>query len=651
MATDDVPRPSRRLFELLEAFLSAPDSDPKAALRALTGALKQALADGASGEAARALAAAALPTLDYTSAQSLVRILKQVEERGAAPGDAARIAVLGSFTTGQLTDLTRLFLFAAGVRAEIYEADYGVFRQEILDPTSRLNAFRPQFALLCATRHDLAHVPELDADAQGVAQLVEAERADWADLWERLHRQTGCQVVQGNFVPPAWRLLANHEPRHPASLGSFIAQLNATLVERAPPFVTIHDVDQLAAQLGRRAWSDERFFHQAKLPCSPEFLVEYAHDLASIVAAQLGLAKKCLVLDLDNTLWGGVVGDDGMAGLRLGQGDAESEAFLDVQRYARGLRRRGVILAVCSANEDKHARQVFLEHPDMILKLDDIACFVANWNDKATNLRAIAAELNIGLSSMVFLDDDPTQRSLVRQLLPEVSVPEVPRDPAEFIGILERRRYFQVVSMGAEDLGRTELYRGNAERKSSMSSAESLEDFLATLEMVATIEPIGEANLQRSAQLINKTNQFNLTTRRYPPASVLSMAQDPQWITRTVRLTDRFGDNGLISVLLAKQADGVLHVDTWLMSCRVLRRGVESFLMNHLFEAARQCGAERIRGEYAPSPKNELVREHYRKLGFTLSRSEADGRCVWELPVTDDWQPIKTFVREMQSDE
>lgn len=639
----------RDLARVIEAFLSAPEAERKAALKALTRAYGAALARGAFDDAATALRAAVVPTLDYTSGQSLVRHLGKL--RDGAPGADApvKLAVVGSYTTQQLTALIELFLFAAGVDAEIYEADYDVFRQEILDPTSGLHAFGPQFVYVCSGWHDLANVPGLDVDADRVNELVDAELAEWGQLWGRMHGTSGCQVVQNNFVPPPYRLLANHEMQHGASLGTFVDRINRAMVERSPAHVTVHDVDHLAAQVGRRVFSESRFFHHAKLPCAPECLVEYAHSVASVITAQLGLSKKCLVLDLDNTLWGGVVGDDGLGGIRLGQGDPESEAFQEIQRYARGLRERGVILAVCSANEEKNAVEVFTDHPEMVLKLDDISCFVANWTDKATNLRAIAQELNIGLSSLVFLDDDPGQRALVRQFLPEVAVPEVPPDPSEVIAVLDRHRYFQVVSVGSEDLKRTELYRANAERQSSMSASTSIDDFLATLEMKALVGPIAEANMQRSAQLIGRTNQFNLTTRRHPPATVQSIAADSDWVTRTVRLTDRFGDNGLISVLLAKKMDGVLDIDTWLMSCRVLRRGVENMLMNDLHALARSEGLGVIRGEYIPTAKNGIVSDHYETLGFALADSREGGHTVWELAVSDDWQPMTTFIEQTET--
>ena len=520
-------RPPQELHDRLERFLSARPPERREAFRRLGAALEAGCADGRRDEVRQALRLTALPDLDHTSALALLRLYRSLREEAPPAGDAVKIAILGSVTTDPLAGFIELFLFALGVDTEILEAGYGVLDQEILDRESRLHAFQPAFVFLATSWRDLRHRPGVDDDAQAVGERVASELAEWTSRWETLHERLGCQIVQNAFAPPPWRVLGNHELGRPSSLGRFVAEVNRRFHDGAPSYVTIHDVDQLAASAGRWRWDAGRFHHLAKLPCAPEYLVDYAHSVASVIAASLGKAKKCLVLDLDDTLWGGLIGEDGLGGIRLGQGDAESEAFVEFQRYARELRQRGVILAVCSANDDRVAREPFEQHPEMVLRLDDISCFVANWQDKATNLRAIAEELGIGLDSFVFLDDDPAQRALVRRLVPEVAVPEVPSDPSAFVEIIERRRFFQVVSVGAEDLRRTELYQANTERARSQVAAASLEDFLASLEMTARIEPVHEGNLERSTQLINKTNQFNLNGRRWSTGDMLAVARAP----------------------------------------------------------------------------------------------------------------------------
>jgi FkbH-like protein len=597
---------------------------------------------------ATALRLALNPMLDYASAQSLNRHYKELppEARGRLK---LKLAVLGGFTTHQLRELIELYLFAAGIAAEVYEAEYSVFRQEILDPSSHLYQFKPNVVYLATHWRNLGHLPKLSNSASEVSNLLEAEYHDWATLWQTAHDRLACQIMQDNFETPPWRSLGNHEMRHSATLSRFIGDINRLLMERAPPYVTIHDVDALAANVGRRVWSDDRFFLHAKMPCAPEHLVEYAHSVSSVLAAQRGINRKCLVLDLDNTLWGGVVGDDGIEGIHVRQGDPEGEAYLSFQRYVKALGTRGVILAVCSKNNEQTAREVFEKHPDMILRLDDISCFVANWTDKATNLRSIAKQLNIGLDSLVFVDDNPAERSIIRQMVPEVAVPEISADPIEAIEVLERSRYFQVVTLGSEDFKRTEYYRANAQRAEIEASAGTLDDFLCSLNMTGTIQPIEATTLQRATQLINKSNQFNLTTRRRGMAELLALTQSPDWLTCTVSLSDRFGQNGLISVLLAHVQQDVLEIDTWLMSCRVLKRGVEHFLLNHLCAEAIARKLKCIRGEYIPTAKNDLVRNHYAELGFHKVNAQPDGHTGWELSLAD-YRPLSNFITRVRAD-
>ncbi|NLC58663.1 MAG: HAD-IIIC family phosphatase [Armatimonadetes bacterium] len=638
------------LLMALEDFLSAPEAQRPDARARLLAALRAALADGCWEEAALTLRRALVPTLDYTTAQSLYRVYRQLRPQLPDPGVPLKLALLSNVTSDPLAQFLELFLFANGVAVELYRSDYGLLRQEILDPDSGLYAFRPRILFLATTWRDLSEAPPVSADAATVQARVEAEVAGWAQLWRLAHERLGCQVVQNNFDAPPWRALANHETRHPAGFGRFVAAVNASLADAAPPYVTLHDLDHLASTAGRWAWHEARFFYHAKLPCAPECLVDYAHSAASVIAAHLGLARKCLVLDLDNTLWGGVIGDDGLGGIRLGQGEAEAEAFVAFQHYVKALRQRGVLLAVCSKNEEATARAVFEQHPAMVLRLDDIACFVANWQDKATNLRQIARQLNIGLNSLVFVDDNPAERALVRQLAPEVAVPELPADPSGYIRALECHRFFQTTSLAGEDLRRTEFYRANAAREQAEASATNVAEFLQSLRMVARVEPVHEATLERTAQLIARSNQFNLTTRRYSAAEVLAMARSPHWITRTISLTDRFGDNGLISVLLACIEGDTLRLDTWLMSCRVLKRGVEELLLNHIQALARARGLRRIVGEYIPTAKNAMVREHYARLGFCLIETNGAGHAWWELAVTPDWTPRTTYIREVHGD-
>jgi FkbH-like protein len=631
-------------LDVVERFL-ANEAGDKDATDELLHWLKSQIKAGNAGQLAEIFPRLLSPELDYTIAVSLQRILKQIRSAGFLKG-TTRIAVLGSMTTNPLVNLVDLYLQSGRVAAEFYESDYGTIHQEFLDPDSGLRRFEPDLVVILTTWRDLRLKPQLSDTRDDVRRKVDDEIATWIPLWRIAREELRCQVIQSNFASPPWRTMGNLETRHPAGFGRFISLVNQALADNAPPGLTIHDVDQLAAAAGRWEWGDERFFHQAKLPCAPEYLVDYAHSLAALIIAQQGGGRKCLVLDLDNTLWGGVIGDDGLGGIRLGQGDPESEAFAAFQSYVKSLGERGVILAVCSKNDEVIAREVFEKHPGMVLRLDDISCFVANWDDKATNLARIAEQLNIGLNSLVFFDDNPAERSIVRRLRPEVAVPEVPGDPAYYIRALDRQRYFEALTISAEDLKRTEFYRADSKRQSLESSADDLEGFLRSLDMAARIESITESTVERAAQLINRSNQFNLTTRRYTNADVLGLMANPNWITRTVSLRDRFGDNGLISVLLARVESDALVIDTWLMSCRVLKRGVERLLLNNLIAAAAERGLARLLGEYIPTSKNSLVKDHYQALGFSPVTGGILERSCWELRIDDQWLPLQHFIRE-----
>ena len=422
-------------LDVVERYLGL-SSDPKAAYQEIAGWLKRYIKTERWDNLRETLPRLMIPGLDFTSAFSLYRMMQQVSRRVRLHDRQTKIAVLGSCTTHQLNSLIELYLCAGRVGAEIYEADYGTYRQELLDPESELYRFQPDFIILATSWRDLGHRPELSDDRASVKRKVEEELADWMLLWRTAHDRLGCQIIVNDFDVPPWRSLGNYEMRHPSGFARYVALVNLALSDAAPAYVTIHDIDYLSATWGRWEWGDERFYHHAKMPCSPEHLVDYAHSLASLILAQLGVARKCLVLDLDNKLWGGVIGDDGLGGIRLGQGDPESEAFVAFQRYIKSLRDRGVILAVCSKNTDSIAREVFENHPEMVLRLSDISCFVANWDDKGTNLARIAEELNIGFNSLVFVDDNPAERAIIRRLHPEVAVPELPETVASLLGNL-----------------------------------------------------------------------------------------------------------------------------------------------------------------------------------------------------------------------
>ncbi len=442
-------------------------------------------------------------------------------------------------------------------------------------------------------------------------------------------------IVQTVARPPT-ALFGSFDCRLTGTPRQVIDQVNLKLAESLDGTEDILlDVAGLAELVGLGNWHDATQWNLAKLPFSNELVPIYADYVCRLIAALRGKSRRCLILDLDNTLWSGVVGDDGLEGIILGQGDPTGEAHLDVQQTALRLRDRGIVLAISSKNSDEIARRVFRDHPEMLLKEEHISAFHANWDDKATNIQAIAEELSLGLESMVFLDDNPSERALVRRLLPDVAVPELPPNPALYSETLLAAGYFEAITFTIEDRQRAAFYQTNARRAALEKQAINLDSYLASLEMAATFLPFDASNRARIVQLINKTNQFNLTTKRYSEAEVSAIERDPECFTLQVRLADAFGDNGMISVVICRRQNSTWLIDTWLMSCRVLGRKVEAALLGEMLHHARQIGVTHITGVYRPTERNGLVADHYKNLGFAFLRSEEDGTTFWDLDVTD----------------
>jgi FkbH-like protein len=410
----------------------------------------------------------------------------------------------------------------------------------------------------------------------------------------------------------------------------------------APPFVHLNDVAALVERRGLDRYFDIRLWHEAKQPVAPDAIPELARNTAAIVGAILGRSRKCLVVDLDNTLWGGVVGDLGVDGIVLGEGSGVGEAFKAFQIHLKAMKDRGVLLAVSSKNDERLALKPFAEHPEMVLKRDDFVAFRANWDPKSDNLREIARELNIGLDALVFADDNPAEREEVRQALPQVVVPELSADPADYPMIIDATRCFEVSSVTEEDRRRSGMYRLQSQRGELLNTTRNLAEFLASLDMRAVIRPFEPVSFARITQLVNKTNQFNLTTRRLTGAQVEALASDPACLTRTVRLEDRFGDHGLVSVLFGRIEAATLTLDGWLMSCRVLNRGVEQLVLNDVVSAARQLAVTQVVGSYIPTDRNGLVKHLYRDLGFAAV-DDREGTTTWRLDL-QHFTPLQTFV-------
>jgi FkbH-like protein len=607
------------------------------------------LAPGDFNTACKALAAIAAPgaglmalanhALDDNQLARLGRVVATAiaDGRGLAPLQPFRLGLIGNGTLDLLVPVLVASAARHGLALDCVVADYGQTLQEALDPAGRINTARPD-AVLLAIDHRGLPLRCIAGDAEGERADIDAAvaRLDAIRAGPRTHAGAVCIVP--TLAPPPETLFGSFERRVPGTQRRVIEAVNRAIVDSlAGTADLLLDVAALAETVGLGAWHSPAQWNMAKLGCDMACLPLYAEHVARLLAALRGRSRKCLILDLDNTLWGGVIGDDGLEGIRIAQGDATGEAHLAVQTLALALRRRGVVLAVSSKNTDDVARTPFRAHPDMLLKEADFAVFQANWNDKATNIKAIAEELSLGLDATVFLDDNPVERDLVRRMLPQVAVPELPDDPAYYARTLAAAGYFESVAFSDEDRNRAAMYQSNAGRVALQKQAGDLDAYLASLDMRIVFAPFDATGRSRITQLINKSNQFNLTTRRYSEADVAAAEADPGVFTLQVRLIDSFGDNGMICVVVCRRdADDAAcwSIDTWLMSCRVLGRKVEQMVLREILQQAREAGIRTLLGVYRPTEKNALVRDHYRKLGFTPVATQADGGTVWSMPTT-----------------
>jgi FkbH-like protein len=612
------------LFTQLRWLPRAP-SDFEARLKTL---------DTRSASAGAELQWLASHSLDDNRLAKIARFIGRARTAGSALSlTPCRLGVVSNSTTDFLCSAVTGTAPRFGLNVECIAGPYGQGLQDAMDPASQVNAAKPAVVLVGLDWRGLGlrpTTPGAEAD-----KVVESARAHVKAIRDGIHANSGAVCIVQNLAPPSERVFGSLDRSVASSLVSVVAATNrAIAADLQGSADVLFDVEGLATTVGLANWHSPAEWNLAKLPFASEMLPLYADHLCRLLAALNGKSRRCLVLDLDNTMWGGVIGDDGLAGIRLAQGDADGEAYLEFQEYVLALRDRGVVLAVCSKNDDAVARAPFREHPEMRLKESHIAVFQANWNDKATNITAIARELSLGLQSLVFVDDNPFERELVRTALPEVAVVELPEDPAYYARTLSASGLFELTVLSNEDLSRASMYEGNARRAELQQAVGNLEEYLASLDMEIVFQPFDETGRARIAQLINKSNQFNLTTKRYSEADVTAMMADKSCFTLQVRLIDRFGDNGMISVIVCRGVgSGEWEIDTWLMSCRVLGRKVEQMVLRELLGSAAAHGATTLTGAFIPTTRNGIVEEHYAKLDFELVERDPSGATTWRLPV------------------
>lgn len=560
----------------------------------------------------------------------------QRDQKDLSPLSPLKLAVVSNATIEFAVDHFPAAAARHGVALEIVEAEYDVVMQEALDPGSTINTSHADVVLLAIDHRWLG------LTALGVADPTPQVEGALARLLEaaRLFKSHGAVPILPLLPTPAEPLFGSFDRRAPGSLASKIGRVNQAVLDFAQSEgAYVFDVDAIARSVGTAEWFDPIAWNVQKQPFDPVFNALYADRLGSLLGAIRGKARKCLVLDLDNTLWGGAIGDEGLGGIVLGNGSAVGEAFLSVQLAAKALNERGVILAVSSKNNDDIARSAFREHTEMILKESDIAVFQANWTDKASNLEAIASTLSIGVDSLVLLDDNPAERAQTRAALPMVAVPELPNDPAYFAQTLLAAGYFEAVVFSDDDVIRAASYAENAQRAEVMAKSRDLGDYLASLEMTLTCGPVDASNRARVAQLTNKSNQFNLLTRRLTESEFEALEADPSVVTLQAKLTDRFGDMGLISVVTCAIDGSQATVTDWLMSCRVLGRKVEEAIYDTLVTTLARRGVQKLHASYLPTKKNNMVSEHFDRLGMTRVQETAEGAHHYEITVPDYVSP------------
>ena len=575
-----------------------------------------------------------------------------MDRSGALPGFAklnqlartpveggVRLAVAGDCATQHIAAALRGYGVYTDFPMQVFDADYDQVRAQLTDPDSELYGFDPAFLLLVFS------VERLWADycaCEQREQFAEQKLAEIELYWNAFHdRLPGAKLLQCNYPELDDRVFGNFALKVRSSFLYQLRLLNLRLCDlaMAHPGVFLIDLCALQSRVGRNQFFNSKIYYVGKLPIHTNCLPLVAKEVLDVIHAVRGEIKKVAVLDLDNTLWGGVIGDDGLAGIQIGELGL-GHAFTEFQAWLKELKKRGVLLAVCSKNTESTAREPFEKHPEMVLRMEDFSIFVANWEDKAGNIRMIRDTLNLGMDSFVFIDDNPFERELVRSLVPGITVPELPDDPAEYVKYLRELNLFETASYSEADASRTAQYQQEVGRVQAQRQAGSFDDYLQSLDMTAQAKPFDSFHYPRIAQLTQRSNQFNLRTVRYTEDEIRAAAEDPDALTLYFTLKDKFGDYGLISVVIGrKQDDRTLFVDTWLMSCRVLKRGMEEFIINTLVKTAAEQGFTTIRAEYLPTAKNAMVKDIYETLGFTAL---GDGQFVCD---TRSFRENKTRIK------
>lgn len=528
-----------------------------------------------------------------------------------------KIAILGDCSTQHLATALKGYGYQEGYNLDIFDSDYNQIDSQIMDDESELYKHSPDAVLIYMSTEKL-YEKFCETSLENRENFADITIERISQYWNGINSKIKTNLLQFNFIESDDRTFGNYGNKTPVSFIYQLRKLNYSLMEFASTVKNafLIDISTIQNHYGRQTVHDDKLYYIAKMPLSTNILTEVAKQVLDVIKSLNGKFKKCVILDLDNTLWGGVIGDDGLKSIQIGELGL-GHAFSEFQMWLKELKNRGIILAVCSKNNEDIAKEPFEKHPEMVLRLDDISMFVANWDDKATNIKHIQETLNIGMDSMVFIDDNPFERNLVKSMIPDITVPDLPEDPALYLSYLKSLNLFETTSYSENDKDRTKQYQAQAQRTTMQSSFENFDDYLKSLEMKATVHSFDEFEFPRISQLTQRSNQFNLRTVRYTESEIEQIAKDNKYLTLSFSLKDKFGDYGLISVvIMEKQDEKTLFLNTWLMSCRVLKRGMEEFIINSIIETAKENGFSKVIGEYIKTPKNAMVENIYSKLGF-----------------------------------
>ena len=555
------------------------------------------------------------------------------------------IAILGGSTTNDIKLILELFLLNNGIKPKFYESEYNQFWQDAMFENKELEEFKPDIIFIHTTNRNITNYPNIGDSCEKVEELLNKEFEKFKNMWMSLFQKYNCPIIQNNFEYPFYRVLGNKDATANYGKVNFITKLNLKFAEFAENNSNfyINDINYQSAMYGLEKWSDQFYWYMYKYALSVPAIPYLAFNVANIIKAIYGKNKKGLVLDLDNTLWGGIVGDDGVENIVVGQETSEGQAYSEFQDYLKQLKNIGVILNINSKNDEKNAIDG-LNHPDGTLRPEDFIIIKANWQPKSKNMLEIAQELNIGVDSLVFVDDNPAERAIINQQIPNVSTPVIEK-PEKYIETIDRAGYFEVINLSKDDFKKSEMYKENMERNKVMASFDNYDDYLKSLDMHAKIEEFIPLYMARISQLTNKSNQFNLTTKRYSQTEIEEVANDKSYITLYGKLSDIFGDNGVVSVVIGHILGKILEIDLWIMSCRVLKRDMEFAMMDTLVDKAKKAGIEIIKGFYYPTMKNGMVKDFYAEQGFTKISEDEQGNTIWELDLKNKYENKNKFIK------